>query len=206
MRIRRENQAITIIVFVVILLAVGLLHLILPEKDVSVEEKRHLRRFPELNFQDAKTGEQSVKIEGWFSDQFPFRSTLIEVGKGWRKIAFPNLNKDGMQIIPIDHDLTGEDDPDETDQPEPLVTDPTDPLPSQTDGPIETEPPIIPTIEAVSYTHLDVYKRQTLYREQRNLSPLQRLGLNSIALTVFCVTVTLTPYTLNSMPSLADHD
>jgi len=140
MRIRRENQAITIIVFVVILLAVGLLHLILPEKDVSVEEKRHLRRFPELNFQNAKTGEQSVKIEGWFSDQFPFRSTLIEVGKGWRKIAFPNLNKDGMQIIPIDHDLTGEDDPDETDQPEPLVTDPTDPLPSQTDGPIETEP------------------------------------------------------------------
>jgi len=183
-RIRRENQAITIIVFVVILLAVGFLHLVLPEKDESVEEKRRLRHFPELNFQDAKTGEQSVKIEGWFSDQFPFRSTLIEVGKGWRKIAFPNLNKDGVQIIPINHDLTGEDDPDEPDHPEPIDT---DPLPSQTGDPIETDPPIIPTIEEgeVKTTKIGVIiiKDRAMERYYGNEKRLKAYGerLNKLA-------------------------
>ncbi len=157
MRIRRENQTITVIVFVVILLAMGLLHFVFPEKEKSEEEGRQLRRFPELNFQDAKTGEQSVKLEDWFSDQFPFRSTLIEIGKGWRKIAWPNLNKDGIQILVIDHDLTGDDGPDEPVDPEPShppVTPPSsqspDPDDTEPSGPAATtttEPPPIPTIE-----------------------------------------------------------
>lgn len=144
-------------VFVVVLLSTGLLHFVFPEKDISEEEGRRLRHFPELNFQDAKTGESSEKIEGWFSDQFPFRSALIEIGKGWRKVAFPNLNKDGAQIIPIVHDLTGEDDPDDPDDTEPIVTDPTPPPPTGPTDPsgtsatdpvtTTTEPPVIPPIE-----------------------------------------------------------
>lgn len=158
MRIRRENQTITIIVFLVILLTMGLLHFVFPEKDKSEEEGRLLRHFPKLSFQDAKTGEQSVKIEGWFSDQFPFRSALIEVGKGWRSLAFPNLNKDGKKIIPINHDLTGQDDPDDdpddTEPTDPVVTDPqpsqsTDPSHTGPDVPstTETDPPVIPPID-----------------------------------------------------------
>ncbi len=164
MRTRKQNQVITIIVFVAILLTMGLLHFVFPEKDKSEEEGRNLRHFPKLNFQDAKTGKTSEKIEGWFSDQFPFRPALIELGKSWRKVAFPNLNKGGMQIIAINHDLTGENNPEEQpDQSEPIATDPAplpidptttptgpaDPIGTTATDPVTTTtaPPVIPPIE-----------------------------------------------------------
>ncbi|MGI6090325.1 MAG: DHHW family protein [Saccharofermentanales bacterium] len=112
MRTRTRNQIITIYTFVIFLLAVGFLHIILPSKEISEDEGRKLRTFPKLNLEDARTGQQAANIEGWFSDQFPFRPTLITIGKNWRSLAFPNLNPDGLQITPISHDLAVAEDPD----------------------------------------------------------------------------------------------
>lgn len=133
----RTNQTSTIIVFIVILLSTGLLHFVFPEQDVSVDEGRKLRHFPSLNVENARNGKQAALIEGWFSDQFPFRSSLIKAGRSWRKTAFPNLNKDGLQIIPINHDLTGEDEPDTPDETDPGVepVEPPDVDPSNTEQP-----------------------------------------------------------------------
>ncbi|HHV41976.1 MAG TPA: hypothetical protein GXX72_03910 [Clostridiaceae bacterium] len=127
MNYRFRNQKITALFFLFILLIIGFLHLILPGKDISEDEGRKLARFPKLNYEDAKSGKQAANIEGWFSDQFPFRPLLIKAGKSWRSIVFPNLNSGGLQITPINHNLAVAEDPDEDieidneEQPQPAV-------------------------------------------------------------------------------------
>ncbi|HHW94001.1 MAG TPA: hypothetical protein GX734_05845 [Clostridiaceae bacterium] len=139
MKTYKKNQVITVITFVVILMTTGLLHFVFPEKNFSEEEGRQLQHFPKLNYQDAKTGEQSKKIEDWFSDQFPFRPALIELGKGWRKIAFPNLNKGGAQYLTFSHDIAPDaDDTDDDPDPIDVIDDDPDTPPDQSTDPADT--------------------------------------------------------------------
>ena len=119
MKTRQTNQTLVVISFLVSLLVIGVLHLILPEEDVSLDEGRTLSHFPKLLYADALSGEQAVKIEKWYNDQFPFRDSFIRAGKSWRAKAYPNLNPDGLAIFLI-RDEEGQETPDTPEpQPEP---------------------------------------------------------------------------------------
>ncbi len=125
------------------------------------------------------------------------------MGKGWRQIAFPNLNKDGQKILPINHDLTGDEDPDDPDVTEPKNTEPdvTDPPvdPSSSDGtepsgsgtdPIPTEPTTPPTPPDIdggdvksTKTGIIIMKDRAMERYYGNESKLKAYGerLNNLA-------------------------
>lgn len=179
---RQKNQTILIVSFLVTLLVIGVLHLILPEQDISEDEGRRLSRFPELSYADALTGEQAVKIEKWYSDQFPFRESFISSGKTWRKLAYPNLNADGMAIYLIP-DEEGSNLPEE---PEPTEPPATDPVPSQSDDPDVTEtenpteptspptpPPLAPDEEVISTKLLLIINKRAMERYYGNEDKLK---------------------------------
>lgn len=163
MRQKKNNQIILITAFVAFLVIFGVLHIILPQETISLDEGRRLKTFPKLTYKDAVTGKQAEKIEAWYNDQFPFRNSLITIGKSMRASLFPNLNPGGLALYQINRDLMpddpGNDDPDtpptqsETSPPDPV--DPTDhsgpsekTQPSESTTPTTTkqEDPPIPTL------------------------------------------------------------
>lgn len=56
-----------------------LLHLALPEKTFSREERRYLEQWPTFHVERLLDGSYETKMESYFSDQFPFRSFWIHV-------------------------------------------------------------------------------------------------------------------------------
>jgi len=101
----KQNQIILAVAFLAILSIMGVLHFILPGQDVSLEEGRLLHHFPSLSYKDAVNGKQAENIEDWYSDQFPFRDSLIKMGKQIQRIVYPNLNAGGLELVAISHDL-----------------------------------------------------------------------------------------------------
>lgn len=183
MKTRQKNQTLVVISFLVCLLVIGVLHLILPEEDISVDEGRSLNHFPKLQYEDALTGEQAVKIEKWYNDQFPFRDSFIRAGKNWRTIAYPNLNPDGLAIFLIP-DEQGVDIPDTTDpepEPEPSQTSPSDPNQSDTSqAPTEPEPtepveppPLDPVDEIINTKQLLIINKRAMERYYGNEEKLK---------------------------------
>lgn len=157
MKTRQTNQTLVVISFLVSLLVIGVLHLIMPEEDVSLDEGRNLSHFPKLLYADALSGEQAVKIEKWYNDQFPFRDSFIRAGKSWRSKAYPNLNPDGLAIflIPDEEGQETPDTPDPQPDPEPEPSQTTQPTPSQSGTsplptePEPTEPPLPPPLDPI---------------------------------------------------------
>jgi hypothetical protein len=56
-----------------------ILHLALPEKTFSNEERRYLQQWPAFHVERLFDGSYETKMESYFSDQFPFRSFWIHV-------------------------------------------------------------------------------------------------------------------------------
>ncbi len=127
MRQKKNNQIILITAFVAFLVIFGVLHIILPQETISLDEGRRLKTFPKLTYKDAVTGKQAEKIEAWYNDQFPFRNSLITIGKSMRASLFPNLNPGGLALYQINRDL--------------MPDDPGDDDPDTPPAPIETSPP-----------------------------------------------------------------
>ncbi len=58
---------------------VFILHLVLPEKTFSKEERRYLEQWPTFHVGRWVDGSYETKMELYFSDQFPFRSFWVHV-------------------------------------------------------------------------------------------------------------------------------
>jgi DHHW motif protein len=56
-----------------------LLHLAMPEKTFSKEERRYLQQWPTFHVERVLDGSYETKIESYFSDQFPFRSFWVHI-------------------------------------------------------------------------------------------------------------------------------
>lgn len=182
MRTRQTNQSILVIGFLVTLLVIGVLHLILPEQAVSEDEGRALAHFPKLSYADALTGEQAVKIEKWYNDQFPFRENFIQAGKGWRSLAYPNLNTDGMAIYLIP-DEEGTFAPDPTEPPPtapPPTSEPAEETPATTETLLPTEapepPPLDPFGEVTTTKGLIIINNRAMERYYGNEERLKAYG------------------------------
>jgi len=61
--------------------AMLILHLTLPEKTFSKEERRYLAQCPTFHFERILDGSYTTKVETYFSDQFPFRNFWVHIQK-----------------------------------------------------------------------------------------------------------------------------
>ena len=67
-------------------LAMLILHLVLPNKTFSKEEKRYLAQWPDFHIEKVLTGDYGTKVESYFSDQFPFREFWVHIQESSKQI------------------------------------------------------------------------------------------------------------------------
>jgi hypothetical protein len=67
------------LLFSISLLGAALFYFILPKEKISVEEKRKLAVIPKLTFDSYLNGNWSDSMDHFVDDQFPFRTTFIEM-------------------------------------------------------------------------------------------------------------------------------
>ena len=65
--------------FLALLLAVALCHLILPDQSYSASEKRGLTALPPLSLSSITEGEFMARAEDYVADQFPLRDSLMRI-------------------------------------------------------------------------------------------------------------------------------
>ncbi|WP_092471111.1 DHHW family protein [Desulfotruncus arcticus] len=70
------------------ILAMFILHLALPDKTFSKEERRYLAQWPVFHIEKVLNGSYETKVELYFSDQFPFRNFWVHIQKGSNQILF----------------------------------------------------------------------------------------------------------------------
>lgn len=75
-------QNIVCILPLLFILAMFILHLVLPDKTFSKEERRYLAQWPVFHIEKVLNGSYETQVESYFSDQFPFRNFWIHIQKG----------------------------------------------------------------------------------------------------------------------------
>ncbi len=64
------------------ILTLFILHLALPDKTFSREERRYLAQWPVFQIERVVDGSYETKVESYFSDQFPFRNFWVHIREG----------------------------------------------------------------------------------------------------------------------------
>jgi hypothetical protein len=73
---------------ILFILAMFILHLTLPKKTFSIEEKRYLAQNPSIKLEEVLNGSYGTKIELYFSDQFPFRDFWVHIQEDSNQVLF----------------------------------------------------------------------------------------------------------------------
>ncbi|MBU5330918.1 MAG: DHHW family protein [Anaerocolumna aminovalerica] len=71
---------------ILFILAMFILHLVLPNKTFSAEERRYLNQWPSFHIEKVLNGSYGTKVESYFSDQFPFRNFWIHIQEDCNQI------------------------------------------------------------------------------------------------------------------------
>jgi len=71
---------------ILFILAMFILHLALPDRTFSKEERRYLVQRSGFHIESVLNGSYETKVESYFSDQFPFRNFWIHIQKGSDRI------------------------------------------------------------------------------------------------------------------------
>lgn len=76
MKTDRIKAWITSIVFVACIIGFGIVFLLLPDKDISISERRSLKQLPKVTISTITDGSIFDEYEEYMQDQFPMRNTL----------------------------------------------------------------------------------------------------------------------------------
>lgn len=93
-----------IIVFTAFIAIVGLLYAFMPKSNFSYAEKRYLQQFPEISWDNIKSGKFSTQFEKFLADQVPLRKAFVSINAYFELIKGNNgangiyLGKDGYLI------------------------------------------------------------------------------------------------------------
>ena len=82
-------------VFALILAALFLLNIVLPDREMSLQEKRVLKSFPAPEMSRVLEGAYSDEFEAYASDQIPFRNAFTRIKVFWDRL----LGKDESQGV-----------------------------------------------------------------------------------------------------------
>ncbi len=86
-------------VFALVILVFALLHLLLPDKELSVSERRKLETFPKLTVQSVMNGSFGDELESYLLDHFPFRDGLRELKATWLFDVFHQSDNNGIYLV-----------------------------------------------------------------------------------------------------------
>lgn len=89
-------SAITVLLFVLLLIVTCVLFFVIPKKDYSVVEKRKLTSFPEFSFESLFDGTYTDNITKYVSDNFVLRENLVELSSSLEEKR--GISVDGVKI------------------------------------------------------------------------------------------------------------
>ena len=75
------KHLIPILFPVILIVLLGIGAIVLPDHTFSTAEMRYLRQFPSWSWEKAVTGEYSIQMEEYCSDQFPLRDFWIYIAQ-----------------------------------------------------------------------------------------------------------------------------
>jgi len=87
---------INIFVFVSILITFCALFFILPQENLSIQEKRNLTMFPEFTLKNLKSGDYMDSLDLYVADHFPYRKQFIDVSNSIKKAKGYQNNKESI--------------------------------------------------------------------------------------------------------------
>lgn len=90
---------LTSAVFVLMLFLFATAHILLPDGDVSVSERRPLEQFPKVTVQSIMNGSFGDKLEKYLLDQFPLREPLRTLKSIWQFEVYKQSDNNGIYII-----------------------------------------------------------------------------------------------------------
>lgn len=75
-----KKYCIVPIIFMVMLIAAGVMYFIVPDNEISEDENRTLASFPKFSLASLADGSYTAGLNDYMTDQFPFRSKFISAG------------------------------------------------------------------------------------------------------------------------------
>ena len=89
-------SAVTVFLFLILLIAACILFFVLPKKDYSVVEKRKLTEFPKFSLSSLADGTYTDNITKYVSDNFIFRESLVELSSNLEDLR--GVRVDGVKF------------------------------------------------------------------------------------------------------------
>ena len=97
-------SAITVFLFVILLVITCVLFFVIPKKDYSVVEKRKLTSFPEFSYESLFEGTYTDNITKYVSDNFVLRDNLVELSSDLEEKR--GIHVDGVKLYNSNSDIT----------------------------------------------------------------------------------------------------
>lgn len=104
-----RNNQIIFLTMIIPLIIIGLLFPIWPSQAISQDENRALAQRPELNGKEILSGGFSADFDAYYSDQFPFRNSLLSINRGMESVRsfFPQGSGEEIHLITAQKDSGG---------------------------------------------------------------------------------------------------
>lgn len=102
---KRASELLLIIISSVIILALALAFIILPDRDFSENENRSLKQMPSLTLENILSNKFSAEFGEYMADQFPLRDTFVSIKAFCEMAQLKFVNNDvliaGDQLVDI---------------------------------------------------------------------------------------------------------
>lgn len=92
------KEKVTIVLFLSIIYGFFLFNFIMKDEELSFEERRHLKQFPEITISTVLDGSAFKEFETYTLDQFPFRNTFRSLKANVEYSMFQKLDNNGIYI------------------------------------------------------------------------------------------------------------
>ncbi len=92
------RSILTSAAFIVMLLLFSLGHLLTPDKDISVSERRPLEQLPKFSLQALMSGSFGEDLEDYLLDQFPLRDTIRSLKAAWHFNVYNQSDNNGIYL------------------------------------------------------------------------------------------------------------
>lgn len=93
------RQYLTSAAFVLMIFLFAAAHVLLPDRDISVSERRPLDQFPKITFHAVMNGSFGDKLEEYLLDQFPLREQLRSLKAFWQFDIYGQSDNNGIYVI-----------------------------------------------------------------------------------------------------------
>ena len=95
---QKTKHTLILVCFALLLCGGMVLHLLLPDKDLSKSERRKLEQLPKLSWSAVESGQYMQDLESYLLDQFPGRDSMRTVKSLWTYYVMGQKDNNGIYI------------------------------------------------------------------------------------------------------------